>query len=168
VTSEQDGEVFVIDTEAHKVIKSLKVGNRPRSVGFFPDGKKAYVINENDGTLAIIDIVKYIKIGEIALGKSGVIKPMKVILSTDGKIAYVSTGRGKQLFLIDTATDKIIGMPIEVGERPWGIALSPDGKFLYTANGPSNDVSVVDLSTNTVIKKIMAGSSPWGVLVVQP
>ena len=169
VTSEQDGEVFVIDTEAHKVLKSIKVGNRPRSVGFFPDGKKAYVTNENDGNLAIIDTVKHVKIGAISLGKpGGPIKPMKVILSTDGKTAYVSTGRGKQVFMIDTATDKIIGMPIEVGDRPWGIALSPDGKFLYTANGPSNDVSVVDLSTNTVIKKIKAGSSPWGVLVVQP
>jgi YVTN family beta-propeller protein len=168
VTSEHDGEIFVIDTEAHKVLKSLKVGNRPRSVGFFPDGKKAYVTNENDGTLAILDTVKHAKIGEIALGKAGVIKPMKVILSTDGKTAYVSTGRGKQVFMIDTATDKVIGSPIEVGERPWGIALSPDGKFLYTANGPSNDVSVVDLSTNTVIKQIKAGASPWGVLVVQP
>lgn len=167
VTSEEDGEVFVIDTEAHKVVKSLKVGNRPRSVGFLPDGKKAYVTNENDGTLAIIDTAKLAKTGEIALGKAGVIKPMKVILSTDGKTAYVSTGRGKQLFMIDTATDKVKGSPIEVGERPWGIALSPDGKFLYSANGPSNDVSVVDLSTNTVIKKIMAGTSPWGVLVVQ-
>src|SRR5688572_8541554 len=95
VTSEEDGEVFIIDTEAHKVLKSIKVGNRPRSVGFLPDGKKAYVTNENDGTLAIIDTVKHVKTGEISLGKpGGPIKPMKVILSTDGKTAYVSTGRG--------------------------------------------------------------------------
>ena len=49
---------------------------------------------------------------------------MKVILSPDGKTAYVSTGRGKQVFTIDTATDKVTGS-FEVGQRPWGIALSP-------------------------------------------
>jgi YVTN family beta-propeller protein len=79
----------------------------------------------------------------------------------------VSTGRGKKVFIVDTATDKVTGS-FEVGQRPWGIALSPDGKFLYSANGPSNDVSVVDLATNTVIKQIKAGESPWGVLVVEP
>ena len=164
------GEISVIDTEARKVLKSFKVGNRPRSVGFFPDGMKAYVTRENDGALTILDTVKHAKTGEILIGKATPpenIKPMKVILSPDGKTAYVSTGRGKQVFTIDTATDKVTGS-FEVGQRPWGIALSPDGKFLYTANGPSNDVSVVDLATKTVIKQIKAGESPWGVLVVEP
>jgi len=92
---------------------------------------------------------------------------MKVILSADATTAYVSTGRGKKIFMIDTATDKVTNS-IEVGQRPWGMGLSPDGKLLYTANGPSNDVSVVDLSTNMVIKRINVGESPWGVLIVEP
>jgi YVTN family beta-propeller protein len=166
VTSEEDGAISVIDTASQKVLKSFKVGNRPRSVGFFPDNMKAYVTRENDGALRIIDTVKHVASGEIAIGKAGVSKPMKVILSSDGKTAYVSTGRGKQIAVIDTATDKVTGS-FEVGDRPWGIDLSPDGKFLYTANGPSNDVSVVDLATQTVIKRIKAGESPWGVLVVE-
>jgi len=170
MTSEQDGEIFVIDTEAHKVITSFKVGNRPRSVGFFPDGKKAYVTRENDGAISILDTVKHAKAGEIKIGDpspAGNIKPMKVILSSDATTAYVSTGRGKKIFMIDTATDKVTNS-IEVGQRPWGMGLSPDGKLLYTANGPSNDVSVVDLSTNMVIKRINVGESPWGVLIVEP
>jgi len=167
VTSEQDGAIFVIDTDARKVLKSFKVGNRPRSVGFLPDNMKAYVTRENDGALSIVDTVKHAKTGEISIGKPGEIKPMKVILSSDGKTAYVSTGRGKKVFMIDTATDKPTGS-IEVGDRPWGIGMSPDGKFLYTANGPSNDVSVVDLSTNMVIKRIKVGESPWGILIVEP
>jgi YVTN family beta-propeller protein len=55
---------------------------------------------------------------------------------------------------------------VEVGPRPWGIALSPDGKTLYSANGPSNDISVVDVATNAVLKKVKAGSSPWGVVAL--
>jgi len=170
VTTENTGEIYVIDTAARKVIKNFKVGLRPRSVAFFPDSMKAYVSRENDGLLSILDTVKHTKIGEIKIGdpkEPALIKPMKVILSSDAKTAYVSTGRGKQVFTIDTATDKVTGS-FEVGRRPWGIGLSPDGKFLYSANGPSNDVSVVDLATKTVIKTIKAGESPWGILVVEP
>jgi YVTN family beta-propeller protein len=102
----------------------------------------------------------------ISLGKPGVIKPMAVLLSPDGKKLYVSTGRGRKVFTIDTATNKVIGS-VEVGQRPWGIALSPDGKTLYSANGPSNDVSVEDLATNAVVKTIKAGTSPWGVVALK-
>jgi YVTN family beta-propeller protein len=91
---------------------------------------------------------------------------MAVLLSPDASKLYVSTGRGHQVFTIDTATDKVAGS-VEVGPRPWGIALSPDGKTLYSANGPSNDISVVDLATNAVVKKIKAGESPWGVVVLE-
>jgi YVTN family beta-propeller protein len=77
----------------------------------------------------------------------------------------VSTGRGQQVFMVDTATDKPVGS-VTVGKRPWGIALSPDGKTLYSANGPSNDVSVVDVATNTVTARIPAGGGPWGVVVL--
>jgi YVTN family beta-propeller protein len=118
--------------------------------------------------IAIIDAVKHVKTGEIQIGKPTApenIKPMKVILSPDAKTAYVSAGRGKMVFIIDTATDKVTGS-IEAGQRPWGIDISPDGKYLYTANGPSNDVTVIDLNTKMVLKTLMAGQSPWGVLVV--
>ncbi len=166
VTSEEMGTVSVFDPAAGKVIKTIKVGHRPRSVAFLADGSRAYVNAENDGTVVPVDTVKYRMLKPILLGKAGVIKPMAVLMSPDATKLYVSTGRGRQVFTIDTATDKVIGS-VEVGQRPWGIALSPDGKMLYSANGPSNDVSVVDLATNTVTKKVKAGTGPWGVLVLE-
>jgi YVTN family beta-propeller protein len=101
----------------------------------------------------------------IPLGKPGTIKPMAVLLSPDGSRLYVSTGRGHQVFTIDTATNTVLGS-VAVGARPWGIALSLDAKTLYSANGPSNDISVVNLATNTVTKKVKAGTGPWGVVVL--
>jgi len=165
VTSEDQGAISVIDTAARKVIKTFEVGHRPRDVAFLPDSSKAYVSLENDGKLAVVDAVQHKKIGEVEIGTAGQIKPMSILLSKNGKTGYVSTGRGKKVFLLDTTTDKSTSS-IEVGDRPWGIAVSPDGKYLYSANGPSNDVSVVDLSTQTVIKRIKAGESPWGVLII--
>lgn len=174
VTSENDGAIFVIDTAAARVIKNFKVGLRPRDVAFLPNGAKAYVTRENDAKVGVIDAVRHEPIGEIQLGPvrrdvslSDVeIKPMAVTLSPDATKAYVSTGRGRKVFVIDTATDEVLSS-FEVGERPWGIGVSPDGKLLYTANGPANDVSVVDLATERVIKRIEVGDRPWGILVLQ-
>ena len=123
---------------------------------------------ENDGKFSIVDTAKLKVIGEVELGKTvDMIKPMGMVLSVDGAKLYVTTGRGKKVFVVDTATNKI-DASFEVGARPWGIGLSPNGKFLYTANGPSNDVSVVDTATNMVIKKIKVGDKPWGIEVVKP
>jgi YVTN family beta-propeller protein len=173
VTSEDDGAIFVIDTAAAKVVKSFKVGLRPRDVAFLPSGTKAYVTRENDGKVSVIDTVKHTPMGEIELGVAGgdakspgaEIKPMAVTVSPDATRAYVSTGRGKRVFVLDTANDKILSS-FEVGQRPWGIGVSPDGKMLYSANGPSNDVSAVDLSTERVIKRIKVSDRPWGILVL--
>lgn len=164
-TNEADGTVSVIDTATAKVLKTIKVGRRPRNVVFMPDVRHAYVNAENDGALGYLDTVKNVLIKPIMLGKPGEIKPMGMALSADASKLYVSTGKGKQVFVIDTATNQPVAS-FEVGQRPWGVALSADGKTLYSANGPSNDVSVVDLTTNTVLKKIPVGAGPWGLIVL--
>ena len=91
---------------------------------------------------------------------------MKAIVSPDGSRAYVSTGRGGNIAVVDTATDELVKLIPTDGARTWGIDISPDGKMIFTANGPSNDVSVIDVASGEVIKKIPAGAKPWGVLTL--
>jgi len=45
----------------------------------------------------------------ISLGKPGEIKPMAVLMAPDGAKLYVSTGRGRKVFTIDTATNLVLG-----------------------------------------------------------
>lgn len=165
VTSEEEGEIFVIDTAKGEIIKSFQVGARPRWVAFLPDGTKGYVSLETVGQVAVVDTVKHELLKTLTLEKGN--RPMKVVVSPDGAHAYVSAGRGSNVALIDTASDALSALIAAEGVRPWGMALSPDSKTLYTANGPSNDVSVIDLATQKVTKKIPAGDSPWGVIVLQ-
>ena len=89
-------------------------------------------------------------------------------LTKDASMLYVTTGRGKTMFVLDLTAGKVRSSFSLTGERPWGVALSPDEKLLFTASGPSNDVSVVDIATQTVVKNIRAGALPWGVIVVAP
>lgn len=164
-TSEDAGMIYKIDTATQKVVNKLKVGRRPRTIAWMPDGKHVWVNAENDGTVVYVDVEKNAVVETIALGEAGVVKPMAVLLSKDASKLYVSTGRGKKVFILDTAARKVESS-FEVGQRPWGIALSPDGKTLYSANGPSNDLSVIDLAGKTVTKKIALTGSPWGMVVL--
>ena len=120
---------------------TINVGKRPRDLAFTPDGSRAYVTSEIDGTVWVIDVPTRKAIKVIKLPKDS--KPMGVVVSPDGKRVYVANGRGGTVSVIDAATNTVIHT-IPVGQRPWGIALTPDGRKLYTANGPSNDVTVVD------------------------
>jgi YVTN family beta-propeller protein len=165
VTSEDAGTVAVIDTSKNELVQTIKVGRRPRSIAFLPDMNRAWVNAENDGTIVMIDLSQMAVTQTVQLGEAGVVKPMKVLLSADGKQLFVSTGRGKKVFFLEGASGKVLG-EVEAGRRPWGLGLSPDGKTLFSANGPGNDISVIDVATRTVVKRIESPGSPWGVLTL--
>jgi YVTN family beta-propeller protein len=122
------------------------------------------VPSENGATLSMIDTKRLATVKTIKLGDG--IRPMGTAMSHDGKHLYISTGRSKMVFILDTKTNELAGS-IEAGQRPWGIAISPDDKTIYTANGPSNDVSIIDIATKQVTKKVPVGRGPWGVIVVE-
>ena len=113
----------VIDAVDLKLIKTFKVGPRPRSTAFLPDSSRAYVTAENGGSVAVIDAKKHVVLKTIKL-TGELVRPMGAVASPDGKHVFVTTGRGKNVVIIDTATNKPVAS-IEVGERPWGIAVSP-------------------------------------------
>lgn len=91
---------------------------------------------------------------------------MGTAVSHDGTRLFVTTGRSKQLLVIDTKTSAVVGS-VEAGPHPWGLALSADGTTAYTANGPSNEVAVIDLTALRVTATIPVGRGPWGAVFVQ-
>ena len=88
---------------------------------------------------------------------------MGIVVAPDDKHAYVTTGHGGTVIVIDTDKDEVTGS-IPVGKRPWGIGIAPDGKTLYTANGFSDDVSIVDVAARAETGRIHVGSKPWGLV----
>ena len=159
ITAEEDGKAYVIDLAKDAVIKSIAVGPRPRSVAFTPDGSRAFLPSENGFTLAVVDTAKLVVTKTIKLGET--MRAMGVMLSPDGKHIYVSTGRSKQVLIVDATSLEVVGS-VEAGTRPWGIAVHPAGHTLYTANGPSNDVSVIDVATKTVRRPFRPAGQPVG------
>lgn len=164
VTCEGDDRVDVVDPLAGTRLAGIPVGKRPRSIVFSRDGRRAYVANELDASISVVDVAARRELRRIILpAESGMpARPMGLARSRDGDRVYVTTGRARTVIAIDTASDEVSDVITGVGTRPWGIAAAADGK-LFTANGPSNDVAMIDPERGEVLARIPVGSSPWGV-----
>ena len=124
VTSEEDSEVFAIDTATDEVVAQVRRGARPRSTAFLPDGSRAYVTCENGGSVAVVDARNTRPQEDQPDRREG--PADGPVAAPDGRHVYVTTGRGESVVAIDTATNQP-AWSVEVGTRPWGVAIAPDG-----------------------------------------
>jgi YVTN family beta-propeller protein len=152
----------------------------PMGIAVSSDGKTAYVVLDNNNTLAKIDLSGKTpaKVAEIRVGNV----PHSVVISPDGKTAYVSNEAGRvakesdfqeysngtpvvaqfptgststgTVSVVDLATFTVTGS-IETGLHPTGMALY--GKYLLVANTYSDDISVIDTTSNQEAWRINLG-----------
>src|SRR5688500_9667890 len=109
VTSEEDNQVAVIDAATAKLITTFKAGPRPRATGFLADSSRASISAENGAAVIVVDAMAHKPIETIKLEGGDLVRPMGVVASADGKQVFVSTGRGKSVVVIDTATNTAVG-----------------------------------------------------------
>jgi YVTN family beta-propeller protein len=83
--------------------------------------------------------------------------------------AYIPNASDNTVSVIDTAINTVVGLPIPVGDFPFGVAVSPDGSKVYVANAGyathNSTVSVIATATNTVIGTIPVGYLANGIAV---
>ena len=167
VTSETDSVVSIVDPKAAKVVATVGTGLRPRGIVFSKDGARAFVSDEGDATVTVIDTQKKVALDRItlpAVAGSMPPRPMGLALSRDGNSLYVTTGRAGSVAVLDAQSHAIVRMIPGVGARPWGVAVGPHGT-IYTANGSSNDISIIDPETGHILARLRVGNLPWGVAV---
>src|SRR5262245_39124108 len=82
VSNEKGNSVSVLDSDSMEVIKTIKVGQRPRGITISKDGKFLYVCASDDDTIEIIDTSTYEIVGTLPSGPD----PELFVLSHDGKL----------------------------------------------------------------------------------
>ncbi len=152
----------------------------PTGIAVSADGKTAYVVLDNNDTLAKIDLTTTppAKVAEIRVGNV----PHSVVISPDGKTAYVSNEAGRiakendfqeysngtpvvayfptgstksgTVSVVDLSTF-LVTASIDTGLHPTGMAFS--GKNLLVANAYSDDISVIDTTSNQEVARINLG-----------
>ncbi|HTW80306.1 MAG TPA: hypothetical protein VME23_12240 [Terracidiphilus sp.] len=150
----------------------------PLGLAVSPDNSTAYVVLDASDELGMISLssntlAKYIRVGNV---------PHSVVISADGKTAYVSNEAGRvanpndfQLYsdgtnvvaeyptgttatgtisVVNLSTFTVTGT-INVGHHPTGMAFY--GKYLLVANTYDDSISVIDTTMNQEVGKIDVG-----------
>ncbi len=168
VTSEASNLVSVIDIDQEQILADILVDARPRRFAAPPDEHEIWVTCELAGKVDIIDPKTYKVTGSIAFLPQGMrpeqVTPVGLVMTKDGKTAYVGLGRANHVAVVDVASREITKY-ILVGERPWGLTLTADEKKLYVTNGLSDDVSIIDTQTLQTIKSVRVGQVPYIALI---
>ena len=165
-TNSGDDDVSVLDTRTNAQLGGdIAVGSNPGPIAITPDGRRAYVANNNPfdrpGVTVIDTATDEVIVPRIPIGCCA----SDIAVSPDGARVYVSSNPAG-VSVIDTATNTILGSPIPIGSAPEGIVVSPDGSRAYAASLGFGDVSVIDTATNAVApSKIAAGAGPWGLAI---
>ncbi len=178
VADEESNTVSVIDARMLNRSTIIPVGPDPHNVQVSPDGKFAWVTNNgeegkewerehkgmpkreheamgNPGEVWAIDTATDTVVATVRVG----LHPAHVVLTPDGRFAYVTNGGENTVSVVDTEARRVAAT-IPVGAYPHGIRISPDGKEAYVANLKGATVSVIDTEARREVAKIPAGKGP--------
>jgi len=132
---------------------SVVVGRYPEGVAFDPQGR-AYVSNEFDGTVSVLDVAAAKVTGTITgLGGAGGdvnSHPEGMVADPARHAVYVAVTNRDLIATVDTDTRRVtatvsVGRPEGVGSAPVSLAISPDGHTLYSADSGEDAVAAISL-----------------------
>jgi len=130
------------------------------SEGFdvLPDGIELWTASSEDGTISVIDLGEKKLKAKIDAKVSGA---NRLVFTTDGKLAFISSLQSGDLTIYDTRSRKEIKR-LKIGHGAAGILMDPNGSRAFVACTPDNYVAIVDIKTLEVTGHIDVGGGPDG------
>ncbi len=122
--------------------------------------QNAYIPNEGDNTLSVIDTVTDTVTATIPLPSGST--PIGIAVLPNGQKVYVASFDAPQLTAISTATNTVADAAT-VGFADRAVAASPDGSTVYLDNA-DNTVSVIATANDSVLGSFAVGAGSGGVV----
>src|SRR5215813_1425276 len=139
VTSYKHDELVSIDLANDKVVWRKKLGKYADSMWVTPDGKRLYLPFRDEIDWKVIDAATGAVLAQIDTesGKNYDVDPIATTgphntwINADGSRVYLEILTVPNLYIVDSATNKVIGKigPFSKGIRPF--AISADEKYAY-------------------------------------
>lgn len=147
-------KILGLDAQTLEVKKTIDVSAAPAfGVGINDKTQKLYTTNTRNGNVSAIDLKTGKTIATIALEGSPKAHVFRALVDEAKNVVYISETAGR-VWIIDGATDKLVGTIEEVGKMTVGLALDSARNQLFAANLNSKDIAVIDLATKTVTSRI--------------
>lgn len=124
------GRVTAFDPAQGQLVRSIAVGGWPVALAAAPAlGNMLVVLQKATDSLGFIDTQSGRLVDAIPVGD----EPADIVLSPDGKLAYVSLATTAQVAVVDLIQREVVGR-IDVVNDPRSMALTRDGKTLFVAS----------------------------------
>jgi YVTN family beta-propeller protein len=121
------------------------------------DGKMLFVTNFADQTVSVVNAATWQPEKTITVPA----RPHGIVLSPDGRWAYVACYGGSAIAVIDTANATLAAtVPLPKGAQPYGIAISADGRYVYASDNFTGRLFVIDTTQRTLLTAIEVGLHP--------
>lgn len=145
VVNPRDDTVSVIRNDKHLVLRTISVGDEPRSIAVDPNNTFAYVANAAGSSVSVIkitnDTIAGFKASVVKTIKTGA-EPWNVVISPDGARVFVANSGQDSITVINTTTNAVVGRVdvrnsvCNAGDRarhfqPRGMAVTADSRQLY-------------------------------------
>jgi YVTN family beta-propeller protein len=155
VALNQADQIAIVDlAHPEHTTKLVPVGRFPYGVAVDRHGKDAYVSNELDGTVSVIDLATDAVGATIGVGGArGDLEahPEALLSDPDRDAMYVAVTNRDTVVAIDTATRAVTAsVSVErsqgIGAAPLDLAETPDGTTLYAADSGEDAVAAIALT----------------------
>jgi YVTN family beta-propeller protein len=153
VSVEGNNSFAVVDAKTLKVIKSIPLTGRPNNITVSKDGKKVYVaIAALPGAVEVIDTTSLTSVKTIPTRGA----EHNVYVTPDGKYLVAGSVGGRNLTVIDTATDQTAWSIFDQGVRPIAFDTNPDGstRNMYVELSNHHGFVVVDFNARKEIARV--------------
>ena len=127
------------------------------AVPSFADAATAYISNEKDNTISVVDLDKMEVTDTIKVGQ----RPRGIILSEDEKSLYICDSEDNRIAALNLETLKV-DFNLLSGPDPELLILHQDGRSLFIANEDDNLVTVTDTKERMIVEEIVVGVEPEG------
>src|SRR5213083_1959477 len=154
VVYDKSHDLGVIDAEARKLVRRVKVGGNPYNLAFTPDESHLLVLDWSSDTSTDAVIFYDLKAEKIDGRIEVSTWPAHGIFSRDGRLLYVSGETAGDVTIIDTTTHAVVGRVVHGGGDAMGLALTADGKIPYAAAGENKAILKIDTATNKIVGEI--------------
>jgi len=140
VPNYDDDTVTVIDLVGQQVTATIPIGKNPSGGAVLPGDEFYAIAVRGENRIALMDTRSYEVTGYISegIGES----PFSVVISVDGKKAFVNNTASHDVSVIDLAKKQVVTR-IKTGEIPIVMAVHPDGNTLWVSCEGSHDVYVI-------------------------
>lgn len=173
-TASRDEGARVVTSRARRstFLAALAVLSLLSACGKDRSGPLAYVSNERDGTITVINLTNNQVVSTINVGA----RTRGIRLGPDRKTVYVAASypyqRGKgaveahvnKIIAVDVASDKIVAT-FDAGEDPENFVVNADGSRFYVADEDAGEASIVDAKAGKILSSLVVGAEPEGVAI---